>query len=319
MYGVGNQILLDGSPSTAGYDKQTCPITNYAWLLQYQNNTVFGTYSGQTVTLAVANPGYLKVTLIVTAPSLNSPTSSSYTNTSTTSIWINVQPTQQLISIDLTTNKGGVGPNATSPGYAPNELVQLYAYVTSSGVPVANKDVIFTVLNPNGTVISIRTVFTNSSGYAYQEYRTPWLDNGTTYFGTWSVFASVEVSQVVVSDTVSFMYNYPVIIDVNGITLPATVTRGSAMTINITLQGIDSSTHWSALAITIYDNASVPITTQIINANTITGNTISAKVTIPTWAFVGAATVYVNVLSNSPTAGGVPVCPEQSAGFQILS
>ncbi len=319
IYGVGAPILLDGSSSTLGYDNQTCSITNYGWLVQYQNNTLFGAYSGQAVSIVVPNPTYLLVTLSVTAPDLTIPPSAAYTNTSATSIWIKVEPAQQLTSIDLFTDKGGLGPNATSPGFIPGELVQLYAYVTDKGAAVANPEqVLFTVFDPNGTIISITSAPTNSTGYAYQEYRTPWFDNGTTDFGIWTVLASVEISQVVVSDTASFMYNYPVIITQNGITIPAAVARGSNMNIQVTFQNIDNSTNWMFLAITIYDNESVPINAILINANTISGNTASANVIIPPWAFVGTATVYVNILSQSPAAGGVPVCPEQSAVFKIL-
>ena len=201
--------------------------------------------------------------------------------------------------------------------YIPGELVQIYALVTYNQAPVLNKQVAFTVFDPNGSVIAVRTAFTNASGYAYCEYRTPILDNGTINSGIWSVFASVEVSQIVVSDTVSFSYNYPVILQIGGISVPASVARNSTLNIGITLQNL-GSTAWSCLTITIYDNAKVPIGSLIVNSNSIIGNTVSAKILIPTWAFVGTAIVYVNILTNDPASGGVPVCPEQSAQFQIV-
>jgi hypothetical protein len=312
---AGSQFTLNGRPSISGYDSQPCPISNYAWLLEYQNETVFGAYSGENIALTIMNPCTINVTLIVTAPDVKSPASLSYINTSIASVWIHIVPIQELTKVDIFTNKGGVGPNATSPGYIPDELIHLNAYVSSGGASVANKQVVFTVLNPNGVIISIRTAFTNSSGYAYQEYRTPEPNNGTTYYGIWCILASVEVSQKILNDTVSFPYG-PVQI-ISGISVSPTVSRGSSMWINITLQ--DSLTPWSVLTITIYDNATVPIYSQIINSSTISANTVSTRVPIPNWAFVGTAKVYVNVLTNNPLAGGVPVCPERSTSFQILA
>jgi len=191
--------------------------------------------------------------------------------------------------------------------------------VTFGGAPVVNKNVIFTVLNPSGAVIAVRTSLTNSSGFGYFEYRTPWLDNGTTSFGIWSIIATVEISQVVVTDTVSFDYNYLVTIN-NNITVPASVHRGSPITVNVPIIDTDNTALSITTTLTIYDTNSVPVATYISNPMSITSSTtISATLTIPSWAFVGTATVYVNVLTNSPTSNGIPYCPERSATFQILA
>ena len=318
MFPAGSPVILDGTPSTPGYDTQNCSITGYTWMVQYPNDTEFGAYSGQSVEFTPNVISYLKVTLIVTAPDINQ-SNSDYTNTSLASIWINVVQPQQLANIDVFTSKGGVGPNATSPGFVPQELVQLYAYVTYEGAPVSEKQVVFTVLNPNGTIISITTSLTDSNGTADQSYRTPWLDNNTNDYGIWTVLATVEVGQIIVSDTVSFMYSNPAVTIQNGITLPATVARGSNMNINITFQNIQNLPSSAVLTITIYDNDTVPINTTILNMNTITGNTVTTSINIPTWAFVGTATVYVNILTQNPLNEGVPLITEQTANFQITA
>ena len=90
-----------------------------------------------------------------------------------------------MANIDVFTNKGGQGQNATSPGYIPQELVLLYAYVTYQGAPVGNKEVVFTVIDPHQNIISVMSALTNETGYASTQYRTPWFNNGTTDFGIW--------------------------------------------------------------------------------------------------------------------------------------
>jgi hypothetical protein len=309
-YETGEQILLDGSSSTPGYDAtsaESCPITNYAWLVQYENNSVFGAFSGSGVTIVVNSAGWLQVTLIVTAPDVNTSPNPQYTNTSLASVWINVQPPQQLAKIVLTSSQAV---------YAPQQLVQLYAYVTFNGASEANENVVFTVLSPNGTVISIRTAFTNSTGYASQSYVTPNI--GTSNFGTWTVIASVEVAQVVVTDKITFEYNYLVTVTINGITLPSSVARGGTMTIKVSIQNTDGITLGSTVAITIYDQNDVPIGSSLSAvSNAASGASVSETFTIPTWAYVGEATVYVNILTGNPASGGVPLSPERTANFLI--
>jgi hypothetical protein len=311
-YETGEQILLNGGSSTLGYDAisaESCPITNYAWLVQYENNSVFGAFSGSGVTIVVNSAGWLQVTLIVTAPDVNTSPNPQYTNTSITSVWIDVQPPQQLAKIVLTSSQAV---------YAPQQLVRLYAYVTFNGASEANENVVFTVLSPNGTVISIRTAFTNSSGYASQSYVTPNI--GTSNFGTWTVIASVEVAQVVVTDKITFEYNYLVTVTTNGITLPSSVARGGTMTIKVNIQNTAGITLGSTVAITIYDQNDVPIGSSLSTvSNAASGASISATFTIPTWAYVGEATVYVNILTGNPTSGGVPLSPERTANFLITS
>jgi hypothetical protein len=317
-YQLGSQIALDGSSSTPGFDATTCPITNYAWLVQYQNNSVFGVFSGSSVSITPTNVGALNVTLIVTAVAQNSNPSPSYTNTSYATVWVNIESPQQLTQIDVFTNKGGIGHDVSSGPFAPQELVQVYAYVTYGGAPVANKDVAFTVLSPNGTIVAVESALTNSTGYAYMEYRTPWLPSDPTDFGIWSIIATVDVAQVIVTDTVTFDYNY--LVTINGITLPPTVYRQSSMNISVAIQDPDNTTLPTTVTFTICDANMVPIDTYITNPFTVTHSTsVTETFTIPSWAFVGTATVYVNVLTNTPGGTAVPYSPEETATFQILS
>ena len=317
IYQVGSVISLNGGLSDAGYDGQSCPITNYTWLIQYQNNTVFGIYYGQSLTFTVSNPTYLNVTLIATGPDVNPNPSPSYIQTSTISIWIYVQPIAQP-QIDLSTNRGGIGAGVNSGGFSPDELIDLYACVTYNAGSVENRLVAFTVLSPNGTIIIPGQVATtNSTGYAHISYRTPWL--GESNFGIWTVKATVEVSQIIVTDTLNFTYNYPIVINDNGISVPASAHRLDNVTISVSIQNLANSYLWRTTTFTIFDDAHVPIGAIIVPVTNQTGTqTVSATLTIPSWAFVGTATVSVNFLTDSPANNGVPICPEKTATFQIV-
>lgn len=320
-YATGDYIVLAGSSSTPGYDAQSvksCPITNYAWLVQYENASEFGAYSGSGVTFTVSSVGWLQITLIVTAPDVNTSPNPQYTNTSLASVWINVQSPLTLTKIDVFNNKGGIGPDVASGPFGPQELVQLCAYVTYNSGFVVNGNVAFTVISPNDTVIAVRSDLTNSTGYAAVNYETP--NVGSSNFGIWTVIAAVEVNQVVVTDKVTFEYNYLVNVIANGLKVPASAARGSPMTISVSIQNLENITLTSTLTITIYDQNDVPIYTSITNnINAADGATVKVTFTVPTYAFVGEATVYVNILTANPTSGGVPLCPETTANFQILS
>ncbi len=318
VYYVGDTVLVDASSSTPGSDGGvTCKITNYAWLVEYSNYSLFDSYSGEQISFTVSSPEYLQITLIVTAPDVNPSPSSSYTNTSTTSAWIQIEnaPVQKPATIQVFTDKGGIG-NANGGVYGPQELVTMYALVTYDNAPVVDKEVAFAVLFPNGTICSLTTENTNETGYATWAFRLLWPSSDPqSLFGSWSIVASVDVSQVVVTGTVKFTFNY--LVNINGIQLPASVQRSQSISIKVTvLTDVPS-----ILSVTICDSQQVPIDFSTANiAPTSAGTvTITLTFTIPSWAYVGTATVYVNVLTNLPTDGGVPLCPQQTANFQILS
>ena len=312
VYFVGDTVLLDASSSTLGSDGgDTCKITNYAWLVQYTNYSLFDAYSGEQISFTVSNPEYLQITLIVTAPDTNPSPSASYTNTSVTSAWIQIEnaPVIKPAMIQVFTDKGV---------YGPQDLVTMYTLVTYDGAPVVGKEVAFAVLYPNGTINSIATVSTNETGYATWAFRLPWPSSDPqSLFGTWSIVASVDISQVVVTGTVTFTFNY--LVNVNGIQLPASVQRSQPMSIKITVQSLVAIQ--AVVSVTICDSQQVPVAFATTNIAFTSGGsvTVTLDFTIPSYAFVGTATVYVNVLTNLPTDGGVALCPQQKTTFQILS
>jgi len=311
---------LDASSSKYGSDKGvTCPIVNYAWLVQYSNQELFGTYSGRQISFTVSSPENLLVTLIVSAPDANPTISPTYTNTSASSAWIQIEniDQQDAAIVQVFTDKGSLG-SSNGGVYGPQQLVTAYALVTLNSAPVANKEVAFEVTCPNGTIFSITTAPTNQSGYATWSFRLPWLSSDPqSLFGTWSIVGSVDVSQVVVTGTVDFTFSYTA--SITGIRTPSTVGRSQVMTVTITVQGALTSS--AILSATVYDSQQVPVAFSTANISSLNGGTttVTMNLSIPSWAFVGTATIYVNILTALPTNGGVPLCPQQTANFQITS
>jgi hypothetical protein len=88
----------------------------------------------------------------------------------------------------------------------------------------------------------------------------------------------------------------------------------------VALSNLEGYSSPVTVTITVYDSDDVPIYACLNTVeNPSTTTSTSTTFTIPTWAFVGKATVYVNILTNNPLDGGVPICPQLTANFQITS
>jgi hypothetical protein len=53
-----------------------------------------------------------------------------------------------LVFFDLYTQKGGMGPGIPGGEFAPGENVELYANMTSNGLPVENRTIAFEIEGP---------------------------------------------------------------------------------------------------------------------------------------------------------------------------
>lgn len=250
---------------------------------------------------------------------INDATSTPTLNSATITVTDIMPAPAPVGNIEVFTDRGGVGENTNSSVYGPQDLVNMYANVSYGDAPVANIEVSFNVFYPNGTLFTLNTAQSNSTGYAYTSCRLPWPDNSNpeSLFGNWSITAVAEVSQTTVNATINFVYNY--VVNINGIQLPAGIQRQTTATVNVTILSVENSPVWSTVVVTVYDQLEVPIGSYIAyNGNVTTGNTIvSVAITIPSWASVGQATVYVDVLTNLPNASSTPYCPEEVANFQI--
>jgi parallel beta-helix repeat protein len=73
------------------------------------------------------------------------------------------------------------------------------------------------------------------------------------------------------------------------------------------------------LSINVFDNDSTTIGVSSFQGSIMHGlSTFIISVSIPTSAKIGNATVYANAYTDWPHKGGVPLCPEVSAIFQII-
>ena len=100
---------------------------------------------------------------------------------------------------------------------------------------------------------------------------------------------------------------------------PQAWTRSGTLSFDVIVENLKST---SLLAVTVCDSQDVPIDCYTVNISPASGGgavTVPVSITIPSWAYVGTATVYVDVMTGLPTAGGVPLCPQETGTFQILS
>jgi hypothetical protein len=187
---------------------------------------------------------------------------------------------------------------------------------------VGSKDVAFTVREPNNSDLATLVNQTDTDGIANINFRIPVVQpDPQAIFGKWSILVSVDVSEVNVSATTTFVVGYSIII--SNISIPASVHRSSTIPINVTLQILGPLPKGLTLTESILDSAEVPLGTFAVAITTATQSQTTMKVTssipIPAWAFTGKATLYVNVLTAMPDAGGVPYCAQKAAQFMITS
>ena len=341
-------IGLDGSNSVPGANTsppgQVCPITSYAWSITLVDGTVL-TQTSSSPTFALTsddigpNLGSIVAVLTVTAPSPTNTPAGSYVDTATTTLTIQVNSPTTMI--DIWTQNGGQGPYADASSFGPQQTVDLYAYVTYNGAPVVDKTVTFNVYL-DGQYYSFTTAATDQSGLAIGSYRLPWEDsNPTQYFGEMTVSASVEIAQVTVSDSCNFYYGYQLALNSVVINNGATGGTGVGPVFNRYGMGTNTveatvtvtNTEWNSVPFwltgTIYDANNVPVAQCIVQetapaaasglwSNT-QPNTYTIYLTIPTWAYVGQATLYVNIFSSDPRVSGTAFSPQQSAQLQIAA
>ena len=213
----------------------------------------------------------------------------------------------------------GKGPNQPSDMFWPQQEVILYAYVTYNFWPEQNKDVSFEIRDPHGTIWAVLCNRTNSDGIAYVRVRLPWpCDDPEYYLGEWFVIGTVDVAGKVVNDTLTFKYDYRVRI------WSTTADKDSykhCEDIVITISfGTQSMQTFDALfTVTVVDETGVPFayawTWKTVGGAaycTYADDTVTLTVHVPKFARAGVATIYVSVLSELPSAGGVQYYPTRA-------
>jgi len=81
--------------------------------------------------------------------------------------------TTEAAELDVYTQKGGEGANASSGPFNPGEVVTLYVLFTYNGDPVQSRLVIIEVHDPDGNILLIDTIMTDEFGFATHSFRLP--------------------------------------------------------------------------------------------------------------------------------------------------
>jgi hypothetical protein len=206
----------------------------------------------------------------------------------------------------------------------------MYAEVTYSGSPLAYMLVTFEARSPPNPIENItitRTAETNITGIAEASFRIPWPDQNPTsiVFGTWKIYASVEVAEIFAQDILSFKVGW--IVNITSVETtdselqPKTrFTKGSQMGLKLLLENIAMTTKKLTLVITVQDELNQPIAhLQTDDVEIPPGETSTYhELQIPKWANSGNATVYAAAYTSPPSMGGNPYCPEASTSFLIV-
>jgi hypothetical protein len=234
-------------------------------------------------------------------------------------------------AIDLYTQKepyNGKGPNQPSDAFAPQEEVILYAYVTYRDDPVPGKIVAFEVHGPLNGVFLTQTATTNAEGIATVSFRITW-PNGYSkdeIFGMWTVVAVVDIAEVAVKDTLSFMVGWIIelikVETVNVNNIPKfTFGKNEQMCFRLTVKNIAMTEKIATLILDVYDNLSIPFGQITLKDKTIMPGITTLFIEdliVPEWVSLGLGVVYANAYTMLPSLGGVPWCPQVSATFSIV-
>jgi hypothetical protein len=236
--------------------------------------------------------------------------------------------------IDLFTQKApfdGKGANQSSDAFEPQELVILYAQVTYNDYPVALKLVAFKVNGPPNTLENITVTgssTTNDSGIAEFSFRIPWpsTDPEKKVFGEWNVISPVDIADVRVVDTLTFLVGWIVRIT-NIATLDAELRpevyylRQSTIVFNLTVLNSARTAKPGTINIDVQDSAVHPIIhIQLDNLVFQPGlSYVNASATSPLDASIGLATVSAVPYTAPIELGGVLYSPAIATTFEIVT
>jgi len=230
---------------------------------------------------------------------------------------------------------GGQGGNATSDGFGPQQLVDLFAYVTYNEYPVQQKLVGFQIFHQGATKIFniYREDTTDDHGVAQVSFRIPWPCEDPVHeiFGWWYVNATVEIAEMKVVDNLKFWVWWPVqvlsvepwdlVLHIPKTTFTQRKVGGDPLTFNLTYGTYSMQMiHDAVITVTVYDEQNFFIGSLTTTVDVGWGDmahegqmkTYEWLVTIPmpTNALVGKGIVFGNAFDALPWYGGTPYCPE---------
>jgi len=102
-------------------------------------------------------------------------------------------------TLDLHTQRGGLGAGGFGGIFKQNETVQLSAYLTADSLPINQTEVTFAITNAR-KVETVDTAVTDSSGNARLGFKLPTDESA---IGNWSVTAVAEVENETLSDSIT--------------------------------------------------------------------------------------------------------------------
>lgn len=109
-----------------------------------------------------------------------------------------IPPVQR--AMDLYTQQGGLGADQFGGIFGPNEVVQLFAYLTANGLAVNETEVMFTIIDPSGNP-KTESALTDDQGIAKNNLTLPAEELA---IGNWSITAVAYVEDETLSDSLVF-------------------------------------------------------------------------------------------------------------------
>ena len=108
-------------------------------------------------------------------------------------------------TLDVFTQKGGVGPNVPSPNFATNETVRLNAETRDAlNNTVPGLTITFEIRGPGGKDIAILTNKTDSTGIANTSFT---IGYDPSFIGTYVIYATTPFDNTALLDAVTFNVN----------------------------------------------------------------------------------------------------------------
>jgi len=213
---------------------------------------------------------------------------------------------------------GGQGPDNPMDLVIPQSEVYLFVNLTYKGWPLQNKEVSFEIIDNHGHTWGKFVDLTDSNGVASISFRMPWVcDDPERYLGVWTVVATARVGDKVVTDTMTFHYDYMVHI---WKVVTDKYEYAHEEYIKVTVDyGTHAQQYYPALfTVTVTDELGVPIGIDARTSFQVGGapyceyknGTFTVSIFIPKFAFAGYAYIHVCCFDKEPAEGGFAWCPE---------
>jgi len=160
------------------------------------------------------------------------------------------------------------------------------------------------------------TAITDGNGVAKITFAMPWpCEDPESYLGVYKVTATVNIRDVVVTDTLTFYYDYMVHI------FKVTTDKFAyehCETVNVTIEyGSRAMQTYPALFVAVIkDELNVPFMgmreVEVGGAEfcTFANGTITIPIHVDKWMFSGYADILVDCFDKDPTEGGFAWCPQ---------